>query len=219
MTAPLNISSDLARVTDALEAVVLRRRGDGPEKPGTRIEHALRRVVTTREAAASDGHYTSSDVTWHLPAAEFPEPPRLGDLVCDADGRRWTVLDVAHTTLGSRWRCTSRSLALVHGLDDTISVLAPVYSKGDGGAMEPAWKIGKTGIRARIQPVASQPGVGIQAQQLITRYQVFVEETLTLDTMYRIRGPEGTIYKVLGTTHAEQIDSLEIIDVEVTPWP
>ncbi len=219
MTPSPDSVCDLAQVADGLEAVTLRRRGSSPAAPGAVIGHALRRAVTTREAAASDGHYTASDVTWHLPVAELPAAPRLGDVLCDAAGRRWTVLDVAGTTLGSRWRCAARSLAVVYGLDDTISVLQAVYTPGAGGAAVPAWQVWLTGIRARIQPVAAQSDVLHAAWQTVTRYRIFVEQTLSLDHTHRIRGPDGTVYKILGATAAELIGELESIEAEVTPWP
>ena len=215
----LDPSTDFVQAADGLEAVTLRRRGSDLVSAGTAIAHALRRVVTTREAAASGGRVTASDVTWNLPAAELTEPPRLGDILCDASGRRWTVLDVARTTLGSRWRCTSRNLAVVYGLDDTITVLRATYAKSDGGAMDPDWLPWKTGIRARIQPVAAQIHPQNQTRQTTTRFQIFIEETLMLNHAHRILGPDGTVYKIVGTTAAERIGELERIDAEVTPWP
>ena len=59
MTLAFDPSNDLVQVADGLEAVTLRRRGSTPGGPGTTIAHALRRSVSTREAAASDGRYTA----------------------------------------------------------------------------------------------------------------------------------------------------------------
>jgi len=219
MPPNLDPSTDLLQAADGLETVTLLRRGSSASTAGTPIPHALRRAVTTREAAASDGRYTLSDVTWHLPAAELPTPPRLGDIVCDASGRRWAVLDAARTTLGSRWRCTARNLAVVYGLDDTINVLQAAYSKGVGGAMQPNWLPWKTGIRARIQPVATDIDSEYQARASTTRCLIFVEESLTLDHRHRIQGPDGTVYKVVGVNEAERIGELQSIEAEVTPWP
>ena len=219
MTTPLDPTSDFSTVCDGLETATLQRRGSTPGGPATQIAHALRRSVTTREAAASNGRCTTSDVTWHLPVAELPEPPGLGDMLLDADGQRWTVLEVQCTTLGSRWRCVTRSLAVVHGLDDTITILRAIYAKGDAGAAQPTWLAWKTGVRARIQPVQSQAGSKHDAPQVVTRFQIFVAEEVALDTTNRIEGPDGAIYKVLGTSKAERIGELQTIDVESTPWP
>jgi hypothetical protein len=156
-------------------------------------------------------------VTWHLPVAETPARPRLGDVLCDAQGVRWVVLDVVQTTFGSRWQCTSRSLTIVHGLDATITILEASYPKGLGGAMDPVWQSWKTGIWARIQPLAAETRLGDQSRETMARCRVYVEEQLALDYRHRIVGPDGTVYRVLRTTTAERIGELPTIDVEVVP--
>jgi hypothetical protein len=219
MTRDFDPSDDLGRIADGLEAVTLARRGSTPGGAPAPIAHALRRSVSMREAAASDGRYTAADVTWHLPVAELAQSPRLGDLIRSGDGRQWTVLEVRLTTLGTRWRCTTRSLAVVYGLDDTITILKAAYVQGAGGAAEATWLPWKTGVRARIQPLRSSPGGQHESRQVIARCQIFVEEELALSPAHRIAGPDGTIYKVLGVTAAERLGELQTIEAEVTPWP
>jgi hypothetical protein len=143
----------------------------------------------------------------------------LGDVLRDNQGRQWTVLEVARTTLGSRWRCAARNLAIVYALDDTITILQAVYKKSASGAMEPLWQPWKTGVRARIQPVTAESGVEHQSRRVAARYQIFVAEELSLTPTQRILGPDGTVYKILGTTAAERIGELANIEAEVTPWP
>lgn len=219
-------SADFAKAADGLETVTLRRRGSSQE---TVITHALRHTVTTREASRrgrygtskgvpSDGRQTASDVTWHLATEQLSDSPRLGDAIVDADGRRWTILDVQRTTLRTRWRCATRNLALVYGLDDTVTILKASYLKGEAGAAEPTWRPWRTGIRARIQPVAVDVATEHQARRATTRYQIFVEEDLVLDHTHCVRGPDGTIYKVLGSHGAQRIGELQTIEAEATPW-
>ena len=219
MTLAFDPSDDLAQVADGLETVTLARRGSTPGGPGTAITHALRRSMTMREAAASDGRYTVHDVVWHLPVAELVEPPRLGDMIQSGDGRQWTVLEVRGATLAARWRCTTRSLAVVYGLDNTITILQATYVKGDGGAAEATWLTWRTGVRARIQPDQSSIASQHEARQTTTRCKIFIEEQLALDQTHRIEGPDGTIYKVLGVTCAERLGELQTIEAESTPWP
>jgi len=219
MSLNLDPSADFAEVADGTEAVTLRRRGSRPGASGTAIASALRRAVTTREAAESHGRYTASDVTWHLPAEELTGVPRLGDVLVDAEGRRWTILDVQAAALQGRWRCASRNLAVVYALDDTVTILKASYTKEDGGAAEPSWRPWKTGVRARIQPLATTVATEHHARRTATRYRIFVEEDLTLDHTHRIQGADGTVYKVTGTTAAERIGELQTIEAEVTPWP
>ncbi len=219
MTDAFDPSDDLARIADGLEAVTLARRGSTPGGPPARVAHALRRSVSLREAAVSGGRYTAADVTWHLPVAELGQSPRLGDLIRSGDERQWTVLEVRLTTLGTRWRCTARSLAVVYGLDDTITLLKAAYAAGAGGAAEATWLPWKTGVRARIQPVQSSPGSQHESRQTIVRCQIFVEDEPVLSPMHRIAGPDGTIYKILSVSGAERLGELQTIEAEVTPWP
>jgi hypothetical protein len=217
MSLSFDPSSDFVRAADGLEPVTLLRGGTSAAAAGTAIAHALRCAVTTREAAASDGRYTASDVVWHLPVAEVSQRPRLGDVLRDAQGVCWVVLDVVESTLGSRWRCTARSLAIAHGLDATITILRAAYPKGTGGAMDPVWQPWRTGISARIEPLSAQTGLEDESRKTTARCRVFIEEQLFLDHRHRILAADGTVYRVLSTTASERIGELPSIDVEVLP--
>ena len=213
MTLSLHLSSDLSSVTDGLEAVTYRRRGERSGSAGTAVEHALRRAVTMQEASASDGRYTTSDVVWHLSSAELPQSPRLGDMVCDAAGQRWTILSAVCTMLGSRWKCVTRSLAIVFGLDDTISVLKAVPAPGGGGG-DRTWRPWKTGVRARIQPAATTVSVVGGVSQTTRRFQIFLAEPLGLDATHRILAADGGVYAILGETAAGRIGELAVVEAE-----
>jgi len=219
MTLDFDPAADFAEVIDGTETVTLLRRGNTPGSPGTAVAGALRRAVTTREAAQTGGRYTASDVTWHLPVEELGDAPAVGDLLSDGQGRRWTILEVTLATRRTRWRCTARDLAVVYGLDDTVAILKASYVKDEGGAAEPTWRPWKTGIRARIQPAEAKTATEHRARQTARQFRIFVEEDLLLDHTHRIRGPDGTIYKVTGTSGGQRIGELQTIHSEVTPWP
>jgi hypothetical protein len=223
MTVDFDPDADFADVIDGLETVTLRRRGS---TEATVVTHALRRAATTHEATLrnryntrkevpSGGRHTASEVTWHLPKEQLGDSPRLGDAIVDGDGRRWTILDVQLTTLRTRWRCAACNLAVVYGLDDTITILKATYAKGDGGAAETTWRPWKTGVRARIQPAAADVGTEHLSRRTITRYQIFVEEDVAVDHNHCIQGTDGTIYRVRATLGAERIGELQTIDAEV----
>jgi stage V sporulation protein SpoVS len=202
-------SDDFTSVTDALEAVTVRRPGSSAVAA---VAHALRQAVRTREAERSEGRYTAGDVVWHLPAAEIAEPPRPGDVIVDAAAERWTVLEVAQATLRSRWRCVARNLAVFHGLDDYIDLERAEFAKGQGGADEPAWHVWKAGLRARIQPATADVQIEHERQTLAARFKVFLADEVTIDHALRIRGPGGAIYAITGYRKAETIDALLEID-------
>lgn len=151
-----NPCDDFPSVVDGIEPVTLLR-------PGTPLAielAALRGAVSQREAAASTGRYTAADVAWHLPGRTFTPEPRVGDLLVDGGGRRWTILSVTRATCGARWRCICRSLAVEQGLDDYIDLERAVATKSAAGAEVLAWRPWRTGLACRVQPVAGQLGAG-----------------------------------------------------------
>jgi hypothetical protein len=210
MTLPFDPGQDLAQVADGLQTATFTRPKSGVSAV---VAHALRSVVRARQIAESAGRYTSSDVAWHLPAAEMPVEPRAGDVIVDADDRRWTVLDVEKTTLAARWRCVARNLAVVHGLDAYVDVEEATLTKGQAGAETRVWRTWKTGLSARIQPVATEIRSEHDRQVSRARFTIFLAHDLALDRRHRVRGPDGTLYRVVAVRKADRIDALTEIDV------
>jgi len=219
---------DFTQITDGLESVTLLRRGSSPGEPAAVIAHALRRLTATKETtfgnrsevrkhADSDAHAQAADVDWHLPLEELPEAPQMGDVVLDADGRRWTILEVRNTTLNSRWRCYTRELAITYGLDDTITILKAEYAKSDAGAVEATWHVWRTGVRARLQPFSMQVEVEHAALGSEMRFRIYLEESVTLDHNFCIQGADGSQYKILWTTGAPRLGELQTLDATKLP--
>jgi hypothetical protein len=151
----------------------------------------------------------ADNMVWHLPVAELPDAPQLGDVILDGNGRRWTILAFKLATLGVRWRCETTDVAIVPGLDDAISV-----QKTFGGSPDPVWQPWKTGIRARIQPLSTTIHTTADTTSTTKRYRIFVEENIDLDHTCRIRGADGTIYTIISSSGADQIGGLQVIEVE-----
>ena len=210
MTIQFDAGNDLADVADGLGQVTIRRPGSSNS---TQVAHALRRMVKVRELRELDGHYRASDVTWHLPISEMTSRPRLGDVIIDSDGQRWTVLDVRKETTDSRWRCVCRDLAVVHGLDQYVDIEKVTYTKSDGGADVPAWRAWKTGLKAKIQPVETRTGQQHDRRVTTARFKILVAEDLAVDHTHRVKGPDGTVYRITGSQRADRIDRLMEIDV------
>ena len=210
MTIQFDAGNDLADVVDGLAQVTLRRPGSSTS---TQVAHALRRMVKVREIKELDGHYRASDVTWHLPTSEITSRPRLGDVIVDTDGQRWTVLNVRKATAGSRWSCVCRNLAVVHGLDQYVDIEKVTYAKSDGGADLPTWRAWKTGLKARIQPIESRTGQRHDRQVTTARFKVLLADDLAVDHTHRVKGPDGTVYRITGSQLADRIDRLMEIDV------
>ena len=202
--------NDFLMVADGLSAVTVMR-PDG--SLSTEVAHALRQEIRTEEAKRSRGRYTASDAVWHLPAAELPERPRLGDVVVDATGQHWTILNVQEATQGSRWRCVTRNLAIVHGLDQTVTIEKATYTKSPSGASETTWQPWRTGLPARIQPRRLEVEERHDRLSTAAKFTVFLAENVAVDHTHRIQGPDGTRYRILGSRRTERIDALMEIDV------
>ncbi len=220
-----NPATDLAAIADGIETVTLVRHDAPPGDPGTPIARALRLAVVRREPIVGNryevrrrvdtfGRFTAGDVVWRLPFDRLPTPPRLGDALLDAAGRRWTILEVEQPPLGVGWRCTARDLVLAYSLDDCVTVLKPVFAKGEGGAAEPTWIAWRTGVRASIQPIREAATTGHGTRRAGCRVRILLAENLALGAMHRVRGPDGTLYRILAITGAQRLGEPQTIEAE-----
>jgi hypothetical protein len=211
-------------IADGTETVTLLRRGSTPGGAGEIVGHALRRALAATEGSIdttsdvhknvpSDGRYTAAAVAWHLPVAELPVAPQLGDVLLDGSGQRWTILGVSRATLGTRWCCQTKNVAVAFGLDDTISVLK---ASGTDGSGQTVWRTWRTGVRARIQPIQTTISDVAGTATTTRTYRIFVEEDQDLDHTCSIRGPDGTLYTITRSVGAERIGELQVIDVQRT---
>jgi hypothetical protein len=210
MSELLDVQDDFAAVADRLEAVTLERRDGAP----TLLAGALRRAVTTREAAISDGKYTSADVRWHLSAAELTKPPRLGDQIVDVAGQSWTILEMRLATCGSRFVCIARNLAIAAGLDTLIAIRREMIVKGTSGAAERSWQSYRTNVRARIQEQTSERSEQHGRQSGVVTAKIYLAEQIPVDNGFQIVAADGTTYEVTGYESPDEIGRLFVINAE-----
>lgn len=221
MTTDLDAKGDFALLAEDRTRVVLCRRG-GEETP---IDGAVRFPAALRELSADqrgvktgDGHYKPSfgqvvagDAVWHLPQPAGIAAPRLGDVLRDARGERWTILGVESLDRTGRWRCLARNLAVAAGLDDYVDIERFDPAGGESGA----WRTWRTGVRARIQPSSAKVLVRQQTRSTVQRFRIFLEEDLPIDHRHRIRGAGGRRYTVVAYQAAERIGELLQVEAEV----
>lgn len=204
----LDVSGDFVDVVDGLAPVTLVDRC-GRE---TAIAKSLRRAITQREAAASDGRYATSDVVFHLPLSSTSQPELGSQIVDDLD--EWTVLEVARETLSARWRCVTRDLAVTTGLDTLVDVEVAEYTKSEGGAHTPTWSSVAKRIRAKVYTSAATREVEHKSVQLPPAVTVTLHRAMPLTTRHRIIAADGTPYRVLGWESPKAIDQLMVATVE-----
>lgn len=203
---------DFATVCDGLQAVTFASRVD---EVGQSLDGALRRAVSTREAIASNGLYTTQDVRWHLPVEDVDGDPQPGDLVTEDDGTEWTILSVVRSTLGDRWACVCRNLVISERLDTLVTVQVATVTKGATGAHSESWANLQAGVRCRIQRLRASDASSLGTRQLERAFTAYMREPLVLDRKHRLVDSEGVIYRVTGYRNPERIDQLLEVDLEL----
>lgn len=107
---PWDITNDAA-VFDGTEAVSLHRIERGEVVETLEVLGVLRGPLVRRaaEAAAAGVALAPEEVAFHLPAAALAgRAPRMADVIRDAAGREYTVLEAVLASRGTRWICRSR---------------------------------------------------------------------------------------------------------------
>jgi head-tail adaptor len=216
MPSDFDPSTDFPDVVDQLEAVTVR---DVSASTNTPVASALRRAVTTREAEASEGKYTESDVVWHLPASLLASPPAVGDTITDASANVWTILEVQQAAADSRWRCVARVVAIDGGFNETIDIQAATWNKGAAGAASPSWSDVQTGLSARIQPHRMDIGGEHGRRTVRTTHRIYVNQQVSVNENHRIKDDGGGVYLVVASEKSDRIDALMVIHVVQSPWP
>lgn len=195
---------------DGLENVTVQVPGGGAAMT---VTGALRRGEQRSEAAPSGGAYTATDVRWHLPADQVGDQPVVGAVITDSGGVRYVVQSVAGGALGATWVCRSRELAIVGGLDQTVTLQQGTWTKGTSGALAATWHNVRIGMAARIQP--DQGTIAIEYGRRLTRvtHRIYVADEIVVDHTYRIVAG-STAYRILGFEGPERIDALGVILAE-----
>lgn len=158
--------------------------------PSFSIARAKRRSVTTRDVMAGVAAYGAQDATWHLPNVLLPPgvTPKRADVIVDTRGDRWTVLEAALESYGSRWRLPCRNLILAEDLRDTVTIERCTISFDGAGVKIKAWP-------TRTGPTDTSPVGGKILYQLPAKVQTMSVE---LADERGIRGAKGTVAVVVG---------------------
>ena len=215
MNFAVDIADDLL-LMDGLAKVILTRRVGNPQ---ANIE-ALRRKISNREMAISDGRYTSSDVRFHVRVNEFGNEnpkPVIGDTISDIDGDIWTILAVSKTTLDTRFALHCRNLAITEDISTLVEIQVATYTKGNYGEQIATWATvdGMASVRAKIQLVSGNREIDNDRLSHDEKYQIYFLTQWTATPSHRVIGPNGTKYRVLGISNPDDITQLFSVDAEL----
>lgn len=181
---------------------------------------AVRRAVTTRELATSDGRYTAGDVRFHLPLALVSTAPVPGDWLIDADGVRWTILDVVRGVLKSMWQCTCRALAVTHRLTDKITIQTIGSTVGIHGEPKVTYTNLLVDAWANVQAISATAGDKHAARYTPIQYRAYLEARLAAvdSSQYRVIWGSKTL-TVNSVNHPQELGQLTELMLTEDPWP
>jgi len=206
MPVELNVAGDFSTVVDAVEPVVLLRRGS----PGqVAIAAAWRFVDRTTESTPAGGYVTSADVVWQFEWSESVLP-RVGDRVQDASGSCYTLLAVERLPGDTRLRCESRDLRIAHGLDCRVAIEEASWGDLGGGLEITGWTVLRPAVHARIQPGRVEIDETTDPVSSTATYRITLEDPPLLDHNHRIVSGDGNVYRLLEFENANRIDVLSV---------
>lgn len=206
MVAGFDISEDFAQITDWLKPVAV---------DGVMVQNSLRRAIRSKEAAASGGKYTTSDVMFHLDRAEIDERPLFGRSIMDEDGC-WTILGVDLETLANRWKCTCRQLKIE--CPCMVSIQRASFAKSQSGAMEPTWTTIAEDVPAKIEIESTEIEADRSNRTLRQNAFVYFAQDQGLQPADRIIDGQVTL-KVISWDGIDSIEQLFRARCEVSKWP
>jgi len=210
MVSDINAEGDFAQLTEGLESVELRRRS-GSDKVAISIARRLDSVSI--EANPSDGLAQQADAAWHLQMPNGESAPRIGDVVVDGKGGRWTVLQAQELSLLGRWRCETRELSVAYGCLDRVDIERAVWDDLGSGPEIVDWVYAFTALPVKIQP--EEIVVDDTSSPSVTKsyFQIILSESILLQPDDRFVAEDGTVYLLQSYEGAERIDRLPVAKV------
>lgn len=207
-------NDDWSAMADGLESVSVIASNDATRQLTTK---AFRRPLLNDRSRQSTGDRLSrAEVAWRLPTSDVTSAPRVGDVIEDEQGERWTVLHADHAPRIAAWRCHSRNVVAYFALNDFVDIEVAEVSTDASGVETMAWHSWRTGVAARF----GDGKVDVVSDRNEPRVQetgtLFLAEPLVLDHAHRIRRYDGRLFRAL---HCEGFDRPgEPTEVAVAPW-
>jgi len=209
---------DFENIVDGLKPITLVPVG-GANVPNIT---SLRRAVTHKEAAASNGRYTTSDTVFHVSTVDYGQRLPLGSRIIEADGERWTVLEHAYQTLLARWRYVVRRLDTGFDADKPSTVFREVatYAKSLTGALEPTWVRDDAPTNVRFEPIEDTRQVENDIAHFPAKFVGYFETEIEITVKIRfVDTTKNIIYKPVKAMAREKLGELFAVECEVTRWP
>lgn len=197
---------DPARIADGGESVTLLREG---REPGVTIGWAFRRPVPPVREDRGEALVRVESV-WTFARSAVPQGVRSGDVLRDAEGRRWVVLAVSIAPAGrlAAW-CRDTSAAFEPG--STIDIQVAEFRKGEHGQPVPVWRLFAAGVPCRRREPSGEADIPAAGPA-----RLWADVRLP-DATYRLRDHLGRMFAVRKIISAGSLT--DPAEIEVVPWP
>jgi hypothetical protein len=179
---------------------------------------AKRRMLNSREKAASLGAYTAGQLKWIVPRAVLGDVrPKEGDVIVDADGERWTVLSFDLGKWRQTWQMVCINLAIAHDLRDVCDVQRAVVTYDASGAAHKEWSALHAGLSCRVQPDQQELREERGVRGDVIRYRVYVDRELYVRVTEDRIAWNGRYLDIREYQNAQRIDELPVLVAEGKP--
>ena len=107
MSFSSSIASD-SRMMDDIQTISFTSKLSTGDVTDSDVPGTIRYEISRREVFASNGYFTGQDVVFEIQVSVLSRTPAEGDLITEADGTNWYIVDVQKTTFDTIWRCVTR---------------------------------------------------------------------------------------------------------------
>lgn len=209
---------------DNRETITFRSRDSAGNGTDRTLTDCKRRVLTTKELAASNGRYTGADLVWLVPttiltgAGETAIKPY--DTITDSGSTQYVVLEAAEQGLRTFWRLVTRNMVIANQLYDTVNVQHPTITQTAAGHRSVTWATNATSVHCRVQPRQTDVFDDRGVRSTRTVYDVYfasgINATNSDGDMARLVW--GTVnLQIVNYTQAERIDALPMAECHKVP--
>lgn len=172
--------------------------------------------VTAKDAAASDGTYTQSDVKFNLPVVELLTfVPLVGDFVRTVDGLLWPIGMVEKLTLKTRLRVWCKRCDLNPALATQLKVFKPINKVDNSNTPYTEWQLVKT-APGHVNEVASEFDIQNGWEKLKITHNVFFTDQFPIQAGFRIEDCDGNKFNVQRVTGRGTNGAAMVCDVVTT---
>lgn len=162
---------------------------------------ALRRQLSVREAAPSEGAYTSRDVAFSIRRSSVcKSPPGVGGVITTLDNEVFTIKGVDKVTLKSRFRVWCGEPVIEGDLDDELTFEEPVSKLDEYSAPYTEWTAVYSNVPGKIHTEETKSMVAFSSRQDAPDVKVYAKNVPEVKPNWRVKGRDGEYYNIFKVT-------------------